>query len=107
MISTKEIINKYIAARANNVYKEETCAVYRDDLTKYPYNFPYRFTLEEIEELNLIQLDLVNYVYKMEAGWIANGGIENEWDAYVEQLKKLGMERYVELYQAAFDRQSK
>ncbi len=104
VISTKEIINEYIAARANNVYKEETCAVYRDVLTKYPYNYPYRFTLDEIDELSLIQLDLMNYVYKMEAGWIADGGVEDEWDGYMAQLQKLGMDRYVELYQTSFDR---
>lgn len=107
VISTKEVINRFIAARANNIYKEETCAVYRDDLTKYPYNYPYRFTLDEIEELNLIQLDLVNYVYKNEADWIANGGIEEAWDGYLTQLKKLGMDRYVELYQESFNRLSK
>lgn len=105
VISTKDIIDQYIATRANNVYKEEACAVYRDDLTVYPYNFPYRFTLEEIEELNLIQLDLVNYIYRTQASWIANGGLEAEWDAYLTELQKLGMDRYVELYQAAFARQ--
>lgn len=105
VISTKEIINQYIATRANNVYKEETCAVYRDDLTKYPYNFPYRFTLDEIEELNLIQLDLTNYVFRTEAAWISEGGVEEQWDSYLAQLKRLGMDRYVELYQTAFDRQ--
>ena len=105
VISTKEIINQYIATRANNVYKEETCAVYRDDLTKYPYNFPYRFTLDEIEELNLIQLDLTNYVFRTEAAWISEGGVEEQWDSYLAQLKRLGMDRYIELYQTAFDRQ--
>lgn len=105
VISTKELIDTYIATRQNNVYKEEACAVYRDDLTTYPYNFPYRFTLEEIDELNLIQLDLVNYVYKTEAAWISDGGIDEEWQDYLTQLEKLGMERYVELYQTAFDRQ--
>lgn len=105
VISTKEIINQYIATRANNVYKEETCAVYRDDLTKYPYNFPYRFTLDEIEELNLIQLDLTNYVFRTEAAWISEGGVEEQWDSYLAQLKRLGMDRYVELYQTAFNRQ--
>lgn len=105
VISTKEIINTYIASRANNVYKEENCAVYRDDLTKYPYNFPYRFTLDEIDELSIIQLDLINYVFRTQASWITDGGVDEEWDKYIDQLNKLGMERYVELFQTAFDRQ--
>lgn len=105
VIATKEVITRYIATRMNNVYKEETCAVYRQDLTTYPYNFPYRFTLEEIDELNLIQLDLTGYVYRKVAGWITGGEIDAAWEDYLIELEKLGMERYVELYQTAFDRQ--
>lgn len=104
VIATRDIINKYIADRPNNVAKEEVCAVYRPYLTVYPYNYPYRFTATEIEELSLIQTDLVNYVYKTQAKWIADGGIDQEWDAYLVQLKKLNVDDYIALYKKAFDR---
>lgn len=104
VIATRDIINTYIADRPNNVAKEMACSVYRPYLTKYPYNFPYRFTATEIEELALIQTDLVNYIYKTQAKWIASGGIDQEWDAYLAQLKKLNVDRYIELYKTAFKR---
>lgn len=104
VVVPNEVINKYIADRPNNVAKAEACAVYRPYLTKYPYNYAFRFTLDEIEELNLIQTDLVNYVFKTEAKWIADGGVEKDWDSYLKQLKNLGVDRYKELYQAAFNR---
>lgn len=36
------------------------------------------------------------------ASWIVNGGIDEQWDAYVDQLNK-GLERLMEIYQEALD----
>ncbi|MFA6840629.1 MAG: hypothetical protein WCR05_07590 [Sphaerochaetaceae bacterium] len=104
VIVPRDVINRYIADRPNNVAKEEACAVYRPYLTKYPYNWPYRFTPREIEELSLLQTDLLNYIYRTQAKWIAEGGVEKDWDAYLAQLKKLHVEDYVQLYRAAYER---
>ncbi len=104
VIATRDVINEYIADRPNNVAKEEACAVYRPYLTKYPYNYPYRFTPEEIEELSLLQTDLLNYIYRTQAKWIAEGGIDKEWDAYLAQLKRLDVDDYVRLYRTAYER---
>lgn len=104
VIVSKDTINKYISERINNVNKEKACAVYRPYLTKYPYNYPFRFTTDEIDELNTIQVDLLNYVYQTGAKWIAEGGVENGWDNYIKQLDRLGLKKYVELYQKAYKR---
>lgn len=106
VVATRDVINEYIADRPNNVAKEEACAVYRPYLTKYPYNYPYRFTTEEIEELSLLQTDLLNYIYRTQAKWIAEGGVDKEWDAYLVQLKKLNVDAYVQLYRTAYERSS-
>lgn len=104
VIVQKDTINKYIEGRANNIAKEEACAVYRPYLTAYPYNYPFRFTVEEIEQLNIIQTDLISYVFQTEAKWIAEGGIESDWDNYLKQLNNLGLEDYIKLYRTAFER---
>ena len=104
VIVPHEVINEYIAERANNVAKERACAIYRPYLTEYPYNYPFRFTLEEIDELNIIQTDLLNYVYQTVATWIANGGVEEDWDDYLVQLDNLGLQDYMRLYQQAYER---
>ena len=104
VIVPHEVIDEYIAERANNVAKERACAIYRPYLTEYPYNYPFRFTLEEIDELNIIQTDLLNYVYQTVATWIADGGVDKVWDDYLVQLDNLGLQDYLRLYQQAYER---
>jgi putative aldouronate transport system substrate-binding protein len=76
-------------------------------LTKYPYNYPFRFTVAEIDDLSLMQTDLLSYILKTEAGWIANGGIDEQWDAYLAQLKNLKVDKYVEMYKTSYARSMK
>lgn len=33
-----------------------------------------------------------------------NGGIDEEYDGFIEELKKIGMEEYVEIQQNGYDR---
>ena len=104
VIVSKDVINKYIEGRINNIVKEKACAIYRPYLTEYPYNYPFRFTIDEIEQLNIIQNDLISYIFKTKAKWISNGGIDAEWDNYLKQLDRLGLQDYVALYRTAFER---
>ncbi len=104
ILTPKWIIDKYLAEKASNTAKVETCAVYRPYLTKYPSNYPYRFTVQEIEDLSLIQTDLLSYILKTEAKWIANGGIDAEWDSYLAQLKKLKVDEYQAMYKKSYER---
>lgn len=66
----------------------------------YPNVF---FTEDEIEEIGVLQTDIDAYVMKMYAQWIVEGGV-NDWEGFQEQLKKMNVERYIELYQGAYDR---
>lgn len=103
-IITQETYDQFIYNKPSNVAKEEDCRVYRPYLTKYPYNLPYKFTLQEIEELNKIQPKLLDYISAMQAKWIVYGNIEEEWDEYVAQLKKLEVDKYTAIYKNAFNR---
>ena len=38
------------------------------------------------------------------ARWVAEGGIDEEWDAYVEQLKTMGLEDMNKIYEGAYAR---
>lgn len=104
---TKKAMDKYVAEKLSSVKKAETCEVYRPYLSKWPYNYQYKFSADEIEELRLIQTDLVGYIMKTQAEWIMYGGIEEGWDDYLAQLKKLGVDKYVEMYKTAFERVEK
>lgn len=67
----------------------------------YP-NVP--FSDEEIQEISTIETEVKALVDAKRAEWIARGGIEEEWDSYTAQLKSMGLDRMVELYQQAYDR---
>lgn len=85
----------------------------RQDLDKFysEYNVPLTemypsvfFTEDEIEEISTLKTDIDSYVLQKYASWIVDGGIEKEWSAFQNKLKTMGVERYIEIYQAACDR---
>lgn len=70
-----------------------------------PENFPnIFFTPEELDRINDINVDLTDFVNNKRATWIKNGNIESEWDSYLEELNKIGIDELVGIYQAGLDR---
>ncbi len=76
-----------------------------------PYNVPAEevfppvyFTEEEVEELAILQTDIAPYVDQKYAEWIVEGGIDEEWDDYLQELETIGLSEYLAIYQAAYDR---
>jgi putative aldouronate transport system substrate-binding protein len=67
----------------------------------YPSVF---FTAEELEQLSTLETDIKNHVNEQRARWLVDGGIEQEWDGYVEQLNAMGLEQLLKIYQDALDR---
>ena len=65
---------------------------------------PATYTDEELEKVSVLETEMRNYVSTTLAGWIVNGGARDEWDAYIEQLNRLGLEELMGIYQAASDR---
>lgn len=104
---TKETAEEYVAEKASSVAKTEACEVYRANLSKWPYNYAYKFSSEEVSELSLTQTDIVSHILQTQARWITDGGIEEEWDSYLAELDTLGIDRYIDLYKTAFERVEK
>lgn len=67
----------------------------------YPTVF---FTPEELDQLNLIEFDINEFVNLKRAQWLSTGGIEAEWDGYLAQLESMGLPEMLTIYQAALDR---
>ena len=44
--------------------------------------------------------DINEYVNKMQVKWLTEGGIEEEWDTYLAELEKMGIEEYMEKVKA-------
>ena len=65
------------------------------------------FSKEELEELTTIETDLFAYINRMRAEWIVNGKADKEWDKYLSELKRLKVDRWLEIKQDGYDRVSK
>ena len=64
-----------------------------------------KFTEEESDELSIVKNDVDTYVNKKIVEWFANGGVEDEWESYLNELNNMGVETYVSIYQEAYNRQ--
>lgn len=62
------------------------------------------FTKDELDELSVLGVDIGNYVVTMRTQWITEGGIDDTWDEYMDTLDQMGLERYLEIHQDAYDR---
>ena len=65
---------------------------------------PVTFTNAELDDLSLIESDISTLVKQKFATWVVKGGIDAEWDAYLDDLDSTGLGRLMEIYQAALDR---
>ncbi|PAV31193.1 ABC transporter substrate-binding protein [Virgibacillus profundi] len=61
---------------------------------------------EEQDEINTIKVDLQSYVEQMEAKFITGVEPLSNWDGYVKTIESMGIDRYVEIYQEAYDKWS-
>lgn len=63
------------------------------------------FLGDEANEVVDIETPLVDYVNEMIARFVTGDvDIDAGWDAYLRELNNIGLERYVEIYQGAYDR---
>ena len=63
-----------------------------------------KYTAEEYNEISFLQADINSYVNTMRAKWVTEGGIDEEWDAYVAQLQAMGLEDMNAIYFSAYAR---
>ena len=62
---------------------------------------------EESKYFTTTAKDIDDYVNKMQVKWLTEGGIEAEWDTYLEQLNKLGIDKYKETVKGIRERMAK
>ncbi|MDO5425732.1 MAG: extracellular solute-binding protein [Eubacteriales bacterium] len=58
---------------------------------------------EYLDELAILKTDISSYASEQTAQWIVNGGVEEEWDSYLERMNVMGLERMLEIYQTTYD----
>jgi len=62
------------------------------------------YTLEEMEELAVLQPAISTYVEENITRFIVGDRSFDEWDAYLAEFEKLQLDRFLEIVQAAYDR---
>lgn len=65
---------------------------------------PITMTADEANEYSKLKTDIDTAVGEYRVKWFSNGGVEEEWDAYIEKLEGMGLDRMIEIQQAAVDR---
>lgn len=62
-----------------------------------------QYTEEELNRMNTLGTDIYKYCEAEYAHWVVDGGIEDEWDSYIEQLKQMGVEELISIQEGAYD----
>lgn len=61
------------------------------------------YTVDQISEMATLTTDIYSYVESCYAQWALNGGIEDEWDDYLETLDAMGLQRLIEIQLEAYE----
>jgi len=62
-----------------------------------------KYTAADNNTMSLNNTNVMNLANTNFAKWVTKGGIESEWDAYVKENKKAGMEKNIEIMQKYYD----
>jgi putative aldouronate transport system substrate-binding protein len=81
-------------------YKHDAFRPY--ETSTYSTHIP--FTEEESRELAILATDINNVLTQQSAVWVTSGGVEREYDAFIQRLNSMGLARMVQIYQTAYDR---
>ncbi|MCT4596468.1 MAG: extracellular solute-binding protein [Vallitalea sp.] len=84
---------------------EETLNNYEDYKAPHDMIFPEIYTTkEQSEEIVDIEMALEQFVNEMTINFIIGvSDIEKEWNGYLKELENIGIKRYLELYQQAYE----
>lgn len=60
------------------------------------------YTDDELAQLTMLGTDIYNYCEAQYAHWVVDGGVEEEWDAYLEQLNNMGVQDLISIQETAY-----
>lgn len=61
------------------------------------------YTKEQLNELSTLYTDIETYVTTMQAKWVTEGGVEEEWDSYIDTLKQMGYDDFMKIQTDAYE----
>lgn len=99
---TKDLFGTVIPRSAGHQAKFDRNEKYYRAYATVQYLPTMLLSEEANDALSLIATDIMSYTNEMRAKWLAYGGVDEEWDAYVQRLNSMGLEEYMQIYQDAY-----
>lgn len=104
LLATKEWLQKLEKSESDK-YRSRFYELYKPHIAPEERVYPTLYMrAEENRRLSVLETDVMTYVRRMETKWIVEGGIEAEWDKYVQDLRRMGLEELLLIKQQAYDR---
>ncbi len=75
---------------------------YQLEPSEFIYMLPY--TTEELEQISVEKTAIDQYVVDQSAAFITGTRSMSEWDSFISELEGMGLEKYLQAAQAAYDR---
>ncbi|MCS7462863.1 extracellular solute-binding protein [Paenibacillus doosanensis] len=67
----------------------------------------FLFTKDEQDQLNSLNNDIITYVQEQQIKFVTGAVSLNNWDQYVSSIKKMGVDKLLDIYGAAYERYKK
>lgn len=61
------------------------------------------YTAEQHSQLATISSDILSYVAAMKATWVTEGGVMEQWDTYIETLKAMRFDSFMQMHTDAYN----
>jgi putative aldouronate transport system substrate-binding protein len=92
--------DRWIRGRLDRTTRENYTEYRRDDVIPPTLFFPEDVAQTEAELRTQLTDSVQSFLVRFVTGDLS---IENDWDAYVEQLERIGVQEYVDIYQEAYE----
>ncbi|MFP4187259.1 MAG: ABC transporter substrate-binding protein [Acholeplasmataceae bacterium] len=97
-----DLVMEYRARLRLEILDEYADPYVPEDVRQYPN---VTFELEEINDINRYASDIYDYIFQQQSTWLLEGGVtDQEWDDYVDQLERMGLNEMIDSFQSAYDR---
>ena len=67
---------------------------------------PFNYSLQDMDRLAALEGDIKSYIDQMQAQFIRKASFA-DWDKYVSEIKKMGLEEYMEIYNIGYENYKK
>ncbi|MBD2861564.1 extracellular solute-binding protein [Paenibacillus oceani] len=104
LLLTEEMLGSFVPDEASKL-RNRTYELYKPYIVKDELTYPQMiyYTTEQTNRLKVLDADITSYLNKMESRWIVEGGIDQEWESYLAELKMMGLDEKIEIHQQVYD----